>query len=197
MVEWVAALRSTGSVAWYRGVAAAQAALALTDGTEVAVQSTPDVAPGQVGWFIARCRAPASPGTHSVALFPRIDGRGELPDLGIYTQVTVRQRAALPASLWRRAQVAVPFDIRNEPAPTATRAFLGGCGDDQEVHLGLAPDRVTVLQPAWQEHESTDLHVEGLRAAPEGERRSACRRPRLRWRACGPVALPRGASCTR
>ena len=84
MVEWVAALRSTGSVAWYRGVAAAQAALALTDGTEVAVQSTPYVAPGQVGWFIARFRAPASPGTHSVALFPRIDGRGELPDLGIY-----------------------------------------------------------------------------------------------------------------
>lgn len=89
-VEWVVALRNTGSVGWYRGVAGAQAALALTDGTPVAVQTTEYVAPGQVGWFIARFRAPAGPGTHTVALFPRIDGRGELPDLGIFALVTVR-----------------------------------------------------------------------------------------------------------
>jgi len=89
-VEWVVALRNTGSAAWYRGVAGAQAALALTDGTEVAVQTTPYVAPGQVGWFIARFRAPAAPGAHAVPLFPRIDGRGELPNLGIYALVTVR-----------------------------------------------------------------------------------------------------------
>src|SRR6185503_13724211 len=44
-VEWVVALRNTGSAAWYRGVAGAQAALALTDGTEMAVQTTPHVAP--------------------------------------------------------------------------------------------------------------------------------------------------------
>ena len=89
-VEWVVALRNTGSVGWYRGVAGAQAALALKDGTEVAVQTTEYVAPGQVGWFIARFRAPAGPGTHTVALFPRIDGRGELPDIGIFALVTVR-----------------------------------------------------------------------------------------------------------
>lgn len=89
-VEWVVALRNTGSVGWYRGVAGAQAALALTDGTPVAVQTTEYVAPGQVGWFIARFRAPAGPGTHAVALYPRIDGRGELPDLGIFALVTVR-----------------------------------------------------------------------------------------------------------
>ena len=89
-VEWVVALRNTGSVGWYRGVAGAQAALALKDGTEVAVQTTEYVAPGQVGWFIARFRAPVGPGTHTVALFPRIDGRGELPDIGIFALVTVR-----------------------------------------------------------------------------------------------------------
>jgi hypothetical protein len=89
-VEWVVALRNTGSVGWYRGIAGAQAALALTDGTGVAVQTTEYVAPGQVGWFIARFRAPAGPGTHSVALFPRIDGRGELSDIGIFALVTVR-----------------------------------------------------------------------------------------------------------
>jgi len=89
-VEWVVALRNTGSAGWYRGVAGAQASLALTDGTEAAVQTTAYVAPGQVGWFIARFRAPAGPGAHAVSLFPRIDGRGELPNLGIYALVTVR-----------------------------------------------------------------------------------------------------------
>ena len=89
-VEWVVALRNTGSVGWYRGIAGAQASLALTDGTEAAVQTTAYVAPGQVGWFIAHFRAPAGPGTHAVALFPRIDGRGDLPNLGIFALVTVR-----------------------------------------------------------------------------------------------------------
>jgi hypothetical protein len=89
-VEWVVALRNTGSAGWYRGVAGAQAALALTDGTEAAVQTTAYVAPGQVGWFIAHFRAPAAPGAHAVPLFPRIDGRGELPNIGIYALVTVR-----------------------------------------------------------------------------------------------------------
>jgi hypothetical protein len=89
-VEWVIALRNTGSAGWYRGVAGAQASLALMDGTEAAVQTTAYVAPGQVGWFIAHFRAPAGPGAHSVALYPRIDGRGELPNLGIFALVTVR-----------------------------------------------------------------------------------------------------------
>jgi hypothetical protein len=89
-VEWVVALRNTGSAGWYRGVAGAQASLALTDGTEAAVQTTGYVAPGQVGWFIVHFRAPAGPGAHAVALYPRIDGRGELANLGIYALVTVR-----------------------------------------------------------------------------------------------------------
>ena len=89
-VEWVVALRNTGSVGWYRGIDGAQAALALADGTGVAVQSTAYVAPGDVGWFIVRFRAPTNPGTHAVALLPRIDGRGQLPDLGINALVTVR-----------------------------------------------------------------------------------------------------------
>jgi len=89
-VEWVVALRNTGTAGWYRGVAGAQAAPALKDGTEAAVQTTAYVAPGQVGWFVVHFRAPAGPGTHAVALLPRIDGRGELPDLGIFAMVTVR-----------------------------------------------------------------------------------------------------------
>ena len=88
-VEWVVALRNTGSAAWYRGIDGAQAALALPNGAGVAVQTTEYVAPGQVGWFIVKFRARAEVGTYTVQLQPRIDGRGPLPDLGIYTVVTV------------------------------------------------------------------------------------------------------------
>ena len=88
-VEWVVALRNTGTAGWYRGIEGAQAALALPNGAGVAVQTTEYVAPGQVGWFVVKFRARAEVGTYNVQLQPRIDGRGLLPDLGIYTVVTV------------------------------------------------------------------------------------------------------------
>jgi hypothetical protein len=88
-VEWVVALRNTGSAGWYRGIDGAQAALALPNGAGVAVQTTEYVAPGQVGWFVVKFRARAELGTYNVQLLPRIDGRGPLQDLGIYTVVTV------------------------------------------------------------------------------------------------------------
>ena len=88
-VEWVIALRNTGSVGWYRGIDGAQASLALPDGTAAAVQNTAYVGPGQVGWFVVHFPAPAQPGVTRIPLRPRIDGRGALPDLGIYVTVTV------------------------------------------------------------------------------------------------------------
>ena len=53
------------------------------------MQSTSYVAPGQVGWFVVHFPAPTQPGVTRVPLRPRIDGRGMLPDLGIYVKVTV------------------------------------------------------------------------------------------------------------
>jgi hypothetical protein len=88
-VEWVVALRNVGSVGWYRGIDGAQASLALADGTTAGVQTTAYVGPGQVGWFVVHFPAPANVGTSRVSLLPRIDGRGTLPDLGIYAAVTV------------------------------------------------------------------------------------------------------------
>jgi hypothetical protein len=88
-VEWVVALRNTGSAGWYRGIDGAQASLALADGTMAGVQTTEYVGPGQVGWFVVHFPAPSQPGVSTVALRPRIDGRGQLPDLGIYATVTV------------------------------------------------------------------------------------------------------------
>jgi hypothetical protein len=91
-VEWTLALRNTGSAGWYRGVDGAQASLILEDGTVVAVQTTQYVGPGQVGWFTARFRAPSQSGQHTVRLRPAINGRGPLPDLGLYVVVTVSAR---------------------------------------------------------------------------------------------------------
>jgi hypothetical protein len=88
-VEWVVALRNTGSVGWYRGIDGAQASLALVDGTTAGVQTTAYVGPGQVGWFVVHFAAPSQAGTSRISLLPRIDGRGSLPDLGIYAAVTV------------------------------------------------------------------------------------------------------------
>jgi len=88
-VEWVVALRNTGSAGWYRGIDGAQASLALENGTMAGVQTTEYVGPGQVGWFIVHFTAPSQAGTSKVHLLPRIDGRGSLPDLGIYATVTV------------------------------------------------------------------------------------------------------------
>jgi len=97
-VAWVIALRNTGSAGWYRGVAGAQASLALDDGTTVAVQSTAYVGPGQVGWFVSRIPVPAGPGTHVVVLHPQIQGLGRLPDLGIYAVVTSTDGRAIAAA---------------------------------------------------------------------------------------------------
>jgi hypothetical protein len=88
-VEWVVALRNTGSAGWYRGIDGAQASLALADGTPAGVQTTAYVGPGQTGWFIVHFTAPSEAGVSTVALLPHIDGRGALPDLGIYATVTV------------------------------------------------------------------------------------------------------------
>ena len=89
MVEWVVALRNTGSAGWYRGLEGAQASLAFADGTSAGVQTTSYVGPGQVGWFKVQIRAASEPGTYTVAVRPRIDGLGQLPDLGIHATVTV------------------------------------------------------------------------------------------------------------
>ena len=47
--------------------------------------------PATLGEQIERCQrlADAQPGVTRVPLRPRIDGRGALPDLGIYVTVTV------------------------------------------------------------------------------------------------------------
>jgi hypothetical protein len=43
-----------------------------------------------VGWFVVHFPAPSHAGTSNISLLPRIDGRGSLPDLGIYATVTVQ-----------------------------------------------------------------------------------------------------------
>jgi hypothetical protein len=93
-VEWVVALRNTGSAGWYRGIDGAQASLIFADGSTAAVQTTDYVGPGQVGWFVVQLRAPNETGSRRIPLYPRIDGRGALADLGLYVDLTVAQPSA-------------------------------------------------------------------------------------------------------
>ncbi|HEY7625135.1 MAG TPA: hypothetical protein VIA63_08940 [Candidatus Limnocylindria bacterium] len=90
-VEWVVALRNTGSAGWYRGIDGAQASLIFADGSTAGVQTTDYVGPGQVGWFVVQFRAPEEVGASRIPLYPRIDGRGALADLGLYVDLTVAQ----------------------------------------------------------------------------------------------------------
>jgi hypothetical protein len=91
-VDWVVALRNTGSADWFSDRPGARALLILEDGTVVGTQSSDHVAPGEVTVFHARFIAPATPGVHTVPFRLYIEGTGMAPDLGVYANVTVTAR---------------------------------------------------------------------------------------------------------
>lgn len=93
-VEWVIALRNTGTAAWSRDRDGARAVLSLADGTVVATQSAPVVAAGDVGIFLVHLTAPTTPGVHTVRLRLVIAGTGAPADLGLFTNVTVSEQRA-------------------------------------------------------------------------------------------------------
>ena len=88
-VEWVIALRNTGTAAWFADRDGARATLVTRDGATVATQSAPYVGPGEVAMFNVRFMAPQSAGVHRVPIRLNIAGTGNAPDLGMYVDVTV------------------------------------------------------------------------------------------------------------
>lgn len=93
-VEWVVALRNTGTAGWSRDLDGTRAVLVLADGTVVATQSAALVAPGDVGIFLVRFTAPATAGVHTVRMRLVVDGIGTPMDLGLFANVTVTARRA-------------------------------------------------------------------------------------------------------
>ncbi len=91
-VEWVVALRNTGTAGWSRERDGARAVLAIADGTVIATQTAPHVAPGDVGLFLVRFTAPGTAGVHMMRMRLVIDGTGATADLGLFANVTVTAR---------------------------------------------------------------------------------------------------------
>ncbi|MEK7861877.1 MAG: hypothetical protein AAB295_01260, partial [Chloroflexota bacterium] len=93
---------NTGSRAWVKGAAGEQANLGVVNddaswsalgvgwlsADRVAAQTEPVVAPGAVGTFTFRVRAPAMPGVYRIALRPVIDGITWMENDGVFLVVT-------------------------------------------------------------------------------------------------------------
>lgn len=94
---------NTGSRPWVRGAAGQQANLGVVNddaswsalgvgwltADRVAAQAEAIVAPGAVGSFTFRVRAPATPGVYRIALRPVIDGTTWMENDGVFLVVTV------------------------------------------------------------------------------------------------------------
>jgi len=96
--------KNTGTATWQRGVAGAQAnlglngdttafaALGMNDGwispNRLATTVEASVAPGAVGTFAFRVRAPVAPGVYRLPLRPVIDGVTWMEDQGVFLVVT-------------------------------------------------------------------------------------------------------------
>src|SRR5437867_71313 len=147
-------LQNTGTRLWQRGVPNQQVNLGLAgdDRTlaalasgwptadRVAIQSEASVAPGGIGTFTFRVRAPASPGRYVLRLRPVADGVTWLDDAGIVSLVTV---LAPPG-----ASLEPPVSAQRAPQlqPTFTASAVIGV----EVY---APGGTALVYQKWFEHE--------------------------------------------
>jgi len=102
----VIGLMNTGSLGWYGGKPRQGAFLGIpgdisSDLGDVALgwprnnrpaaQATDYVAPGQVGWFTFKVRAPNVPGIYTLPLRPLVEGAQWLDDVSLAWTVTVKQ----------------------------------------------------------------------------------------------------------
>jgi hypothetical protein len=104
VVQWVIALRNTGTTGWrvddstplrlgtahpHDGVSPLASAKWIA-ANRPAQQTTPYVGPGQEAWFIVELVAPTAPGTYRLHIRPVIDGVQWLEDIGAYVDLVVR-----------------------------------------------------------------------------------------------------------
>ncbi|MGH2378757.1 MAG: hypothetical protein ACRDGT_09800 [Candidatus Limnocylindria bacterium] len=101
VAELAVRLRNTGTETWTAGSAnpvviaardAAGAALAVAPlyGDRLATHAEETVAPGEVGTFRFRVRAPAAAGTHRISVLPVAEGLQWLEDEGVYLEIVTR-----------------------------------------------------------------------------------------------------------
>lgn len=101
VAELAVRLRNTGTMPWTQGGAnpvvlaardAAGAALAVSPlyDTRLATHSEESVAPGEVGTFRFKVRAPATVGAHRLSVLPVAEGLQWLEDEGVYVELVTR-----------------------------------------------------------------------------------------------------------
>ncbi len=162
--------RNTGTATWRQGVAGAQAnlglngdttafaALGMNDGwlsaNRPATATEAVVAPGGVGTFTFRVRAPAAPGVYRLPLRPVIDGVTWMEDQGVFLVVTSdtgyrsRWTDQSPYPTLAPGQTSAPLTLTFTNA--GSRTWIRGAGG-QQANLGVDRDDRTWsgLAVAW------------------------------------------------
>jgi hypothetical protein len=182
-------LANTGTRTWKRGTPAQQVNLGLEgddktlaalgvgwpSADRVAIQAEPVVAPGAIGTFTFRLRAPATPGTYPLRLRPVVDGvtwmdagilslinvvasSGQVAAQGVSTTLARDPHFTMTAAVDRASALpgqAVSI-VASVTSDSATRAFLG-----VEV---VAPMGTVISYGKWWERESFEAGA--LRSFP-------------------------------
>jgi len=118
-------LQNTGTRTWLKGVPSAQVNLGVAGddrsqvslaagwptADRVAVQTEPNVAPGGIGTFTFKIRAPATPGTYMLRLRAVADGVTWLEDDGIVSLVTVTSASVVTPTAQTQGQPQRPTGI--------------------------------------------------------------------------------------
>jgi len=151
--------RNTGTAIWQRDVVGKQAnlglngdtttfaALGMNDGwlspNRLATTVAASVAPGEVGTFTFRVRAPAVPGIYRLPLRPVIDGVSWMEDQGVFLVVTSdagyhsRWTAQSPYPTLAPGQTSAPLTLTF--TNTGSRPWTKGASG-QQANLGINLD---------------------------------------------------------
>ena len=151
--------RNTGTATWQQGVIGKQAnlglngdttafaALGMNDGwlspNRLATTTEASVAPGAVGTFTFRVRAPAAPGVYRLPLRPVIDGVTWMEDQGVFLVVTsdagyhsrFATQSAYPTLAPGQTSAPLMLTFTN----TGTRSWVKGAAG-QQANLGINLD---------------------------------------------------------
>ena len=171
--------RNTGTATWQRGVAGAQAnlglngdttafsALGMNDGwispNRLATTTEASVAPGAVGTFAFRVRAPVAPGVYRLPLRPVIDGVTWMEDQGVFLVVTsdtgyhsrFATQSAYPTLASGQTSAPLTITFTNTGSKPWVQGAAGqqanlGINLDDRTWAGLAVDWLTPDRPAQQ-----------------------------------------------
>jgi hypothetical protein len=175
--------RNTGTATWQQGVAGKQAnlglngdttafaALGMNDGwlspNRLATTAEASVAPGAVGTFTFRVRAPSAPGVYRLPLRPVVDGVTWMEDQGVFLVVTSdagyhsRWTAQSPYPALAPGETSAPLTLTF--TNTGSRSWTKGLAG-QQADLGINLDDRTwsALAVGWLTPDRPGVQTEAV-----------------------------------